>query len=424
MKLVATFVACSLFLGLNTSAMPARVSRISIPLQKPLMSETNTTCKSDAGQSGNYKVQTDRNNTSHGMASAAFNLTTSANDTISTNGTTIGTAIAPSNSSEVTGDPGQISKVKVIIIVADGPQDSANVSSASNETLVGKTYNTTISLGQPRVTVADAARPRCAVASVKGQDLKNLESENRAIIAQKKARLSSLKGAASHIKVVAPTTVEVPLYWNVVTDGCKGHLDQSDIEGQIKVMNSDYKAAGYSFKLTNVTYVDRPDWFSRSYDASETEDMKKALRQGDGAKALNIYSVNFNDGTLGFATFPWDYSKDPKADGVVVQFNTVPGGGMSNYNGGRTVTHEVGHWLGLYHTFQGGCAAPGDYVDDTAPSASPTSGCPARRDSCSGDSLQDPIHNFMDYSYDSCMQSFTDGQIARMQGMSSKYRDL
>lgn len=82
----------------------------------------------------------------------------------------------------------------------------------------------------------------------------------------------------------------------------------------------------------------------------------------------------------------------PGVDGVVFQYNTVPGGNLTNYNGGRTLTHEVGHWLGLLHTFQGGCKSPGDYVDDTAPQASPTNGCPASRDSCTGDDLPDPIH--------------------------------
>lgn len=150
--------------------------------------------------------------------------------------------------------------------------------------------------------------------------------------------------------------------------------------------------------------------------------MKKALRQGTYAD-LNLYFEPIFD-YLGYCYFPTDTNgsdEDFYLDGCTIYSFSVPGGSETNYNLGLTAVHEIGHFLGLYHTFQGGCLV-GDRVDDTPAEASAASGCPTGRDTCPKDAGEDPIHNYMDYTYDTCYEEFTTGQMDRMYTQWNTYR--
>jgi hypothetical protein len=229
---------------------------------------------------------------------------------------------------------------------------------------------------------------------------------------------------ALHGDIVANATGGViNVYWHVVARGPlpgDGNISDATIAAQIDVLNDAFAATGYSFELVSTDRTPNAAWFEARSGSLAERRMKAALRKGS-ADDLNVYSIRPRDGELGWATFPSSYASRPSYDGVVLNVDALPFGEALGYDGGDTGTHEVGHWMGLLHTFQGGCNGMGDGVADTEPERSPDYGCAVGRDTCRGGGV-DPIHNFMDMSNDACRTHFSAGQDARMDSYFTTYR--
>ncbi|KAJ9484497.1 hypothetical protein VN97_g8873 [Penicillium thymicola] len=245
--------------------------------------------------------------------------------------------------------------------------------------------------------------------------------------------------------------IEIETWFHIVSSKSESSQVTDDmINSQLSILQQSYADSGISYRLQGVTRHVNDKWASNADDVA----MKATLRKGS-YRTLNVYfqtdlqaspgqdgrafghrgaatNSDLASSVLGFCTLP-DSSVNASSpashyvkDGCNVLTKTMPGGSLDLYNRGGTAIHEIGHWNGLLHTFQGeSCSVddPGDHISDTPQQSTPTDGCPAKKDSCPDSPGLDAVHDFMDYSSDVCYESFTPRQGERMRNMWASMRE-
>lgn len=240
--------------------------------------------------------------------------------------------------------------------------------------------------------------------------------------------IAAVRAPGKYLQRSLESETEIPVAFHVIykekrLSGRKtriGDVPESQLAAQIDVLNEAFAGTGFTFRLASVDRKNSSKYFAMTPGSRAEQDAKKALAI-DPARTLNIYTAGPGQNLLGWAYYPWAAAENSFWHGVVLLYSTLPGGAAAPYDLGHTATHEVGHYLGLYHTFQNGCRAPGDYVGDTPYESSPAYGCPGARNTCTAAGA-DPVHNFMDYTDDACMSEFTTEQSSRMSWAFQTYR--
>ncbi len=247
-----------------------------------------------------------------------------------------------------------------------------------------------------------------------------------------------------NLKSGSDTIRTIPIVVHVIHNGGVENISLAQINSQIQVLNEDYgKLAGtngdgngvdtrvrfcLAKKGPNGNCTDGVVRIRSSLTNHQTSQraLLKELSFWDNTRYLNMYVVkSINGGVGGYASFP---GGPPGEDGIVVRHNLVGNNGTST-GLGRTTTHELGHWFGLYHTFNNGCGvdtcSSGDFVCDTPPQAAPSYTC-VTLNTCANDvpDVADLKENYMNYTPDLCMDMLTIGQKQRMHATLDTIRTL
>ena len=300
------------------------------------------------------------------------------------------------------------------------------------------------------ISVMASAQERCGTEA----HTKNLMNNNADYtIARDKVNAQTEKWIENHPNHSEKTIITIPVVVHVVWETNTQNISDAQILSQIDVLNED-------FRRTNVDQINTPNvWTSIATDSEiefclATTDpngnttsgiertqtthgefgMDSDIHTASAGGAddwpnddyLNIWVCNIQSGLLGYASPPSNWVGD--GDGIVIGYKYFGRTGtlQSPYNKGRTVTHEVGHWLNLDHVWGAWGSCGNDQVADTPKQETENYSCPAfplNPNACSTTNANgDMFMNYMDYTNDACMNLFTNGQKDRMLAAINQYR--
>lgn len=272
-------------------------------------------------------------------------------------------------------------------------------------------------------------------------------NQNSSYIKESNKKISQYLSDTKKINAQSSNVKIIPLVVHVIHENGAENISDSQIVSQINVLNEDFRRMlgtnGYGngvdteieFCLAKITpdgkctdgivRIESELTDHQTYQRSALND----LSFWDNTRYLNLYvvkDIGNGSGTLGYASYPGGPAAE---DGIVILSSAFGNIGTVNspYHLGRTLTHEVGHWLGLYHTFNNSCGIDtcldGDYVCDTPPVSNPNYSCQVIN-TCNNDlpDINDQIENYMDYTDDACKNIFSAGQKLRMDATLNTYR--
>ena len=257
-------------------------------------------------------------------------------------------------------------------------------------------------------------------------------------IQQDPARLERLNELEKFTETFQPEAdkalTTIPVVVHVVYNGSTQNISLSQIQSQMQVLNDDFRrlngdannvwpqAADSEIEFCLATVdpngnatdgIVRKSTTRTSFGTNDA--VKSAGSGGSNAwpadKYMNVWVCNIGGGILGYAQFP---GGPASTDGVVCDYRYFGTNGTAQapFNLGRTMTHEVGHYLNLRHIWGDGNCNADDFVSDTPNAGGANYGCATGNVSCNS---TDMVQNYMDYSDDACMNLFTQGQKSRMQ---------
>ena len=262
-------------------------------------------------------------------------------------------------------------------------------------------------------------------------------------------RLSSVQGQQNGNR----TALVIPVVFHIVLNN-PNVVTNAQIQAQLDTLNRDYAGtngdsvnipsyfkpffgkSGIQFCLAQQTPngeptngIDRITTTKSSF--SNTDNGVKHTAQGgvdswDPTSYYNVWICQLSNGILGYATFPDMAAADPTNDGVAIDYRSLPGGSLTQYNGGKTLTHETGHYFNLIHIWgddNGACTGTDD-IDDTPNQGNSSTACVSgiKTDNCTSGGNGIMYQNYMDYTYDNCLVMFTNDQVARMESAVQAYR--